>query len=211
SSPLLDSVVFLVFLALVVPAIVYGMRVRTVTGGSSIAAMMSGAVKDVSGFVVVAFVMSQFLALFNWSGLSSWLAVTGADLLERASFTGFGAIVAFVLLAALINVFVISGSAQWALFAAVFVPMFALLGYEPGFVQAAFRIGDSSTNGLSPLNPYMVIILGFLRAYEPKAGLGTVISRALPFGLVFLVLWIAVLAVFFFTGTPVGPGMDSHL
>ncbi|NED98672.1 AbgT family transporter [Phytoactinopolyspora halotolerans] len=211
SSPLLDSVVFLVFLSLIVPAIVYGIRVRTVRGGSSLATMMTGAVKDMSGFVVVAFVMAQFLALFNWSGLSSWLAVTGADLLQRAHFTGFGAIVAFVLLAAVINVFVISGSAQWALFAAVFVPMFALLGYEPGFIQAAFRIGDSSTNGLSPLNPYMVIILGFLRAYEPRAGLGTVISRALPFSLVFLILWIAVLAVFFVTGTPVGPGMGIHL
>jgi aminobenzoyl-glutamate transport protein len=211
TSPLLSSVVFLVFLALVVPGITYGVAVRKVTGGSDVATMMGGAVKEMSGFIVVAFVMAQFLALFNWSGMSSWLAVTGADLLEKARFTGFGAIVAFVLLAALINLFVISGSAQWALFAAVFVPMFALLGYEPGFIQAAFRIGDSSTNGLSPLNPYMVIILGFLRAYAPNAGLGTVIARALPFGLVFLVLWIAVLAVFFFTGTPVGPGMGIHL
>ncbi|NDL57864.1 AbgT family transporter [Phytoactinopolyspora mesophila] len=211
SSPLLDSVVFLVFLTLIVPSITYGLVLRTVTGGASIASMMAGAVKDMSGFLVVAFVMAQFLALFNWSGLSSWLAVTGADLLERANFTGFGAIVAFVILAALINLFVISGSAQWTLFAAVFVPMFALLGYEPGFIQAAFRIGDSATNGLSPLNPYMVIILGFLRAYAPNAGLGTVIARALPFSLVFLVLWIVVLAVFFFTGTPVGPGMGIHL
>ncbi|WP_017540643.1 AbgT family transporter [Nocardiopsis halophila] len=210
-SPLLDSVVFLVFLALAVPGVVYGAVTREITGGADVARMMSAAVRDMAGFVVVAFVLSQFLAAFNWSRVSDWIAVTGAELLEGWNFTGYGALLAFVALACLVNVFVISGSAQWAVFAAVFVPMFALLGYEPGFVQAMFRIGDSSTNAISPLNPYMVVILGFLRAYEPKAGLGTVIARCMPFALTFLVLWTLVLSVFYFTGTPVGPGMEARI
>jgi aminobenzoyl-glutamate transport protein len=173
--------------------------------------MMGHTVKEMSNFIVLAFVMAQFLQLFNWTGISTWIAIKGAEGLEATGFTGFGAIVCFILLAFLINLFVISGSAQWALFAAVFVPMFALLGYEPGFIQAAFRIGDSTSNVLSPLSPYVVIILGFLRAYEPRAGVGTVIARALPFSLAFLVLWTAVLAVFYFAGIPVGPGMGARI
>ena len=210
-SPLLDSVVFLVFLALAVPGVVYGAVTREITGGGDVARMMAAAVRDMAGFIVVAFVLAQFLALFNWSRVSDWVAVSGAETLEGWNFTGYGALVAFVVLACVINVFVISGSAQWAVFAAVFVPLFALLGYEPGFVQALFRVGDSSTNAISPLNPYMVVVLGLLRAYEPRAGLGTVIARCLPFSLTFLVLWTAVLSLFYFTGTPVGPGMEARI
>lgn len=210
-SPLLDSVVFLVFLLLVVPGVVYGVVTREITGGASIARMMAEAVKDMSGFIVVAFVLAQFLGLFEWTGVSQWIAVSGAELLENLNFTGYGALLAFVVLACLINLFIFSGSAQWAVFAAVFVPLFALLGYEPGFVQAMFRIGDSSTNAISPLNPYMVVIIGFLRAYEPKAGMGTVIARCLPFSVVFLVLWTLILSIFYFAGIPVGPGMDAHI
>ncbi|MEU2948502.1 AbgT family transporter [Nocardiopsis alba] len=211
TSPLLSSVVFLVFLTLAMPALAYGLATRAITGGADVAAMMGHTIKDMSGFIVLAFVMSQFLELFNWTGLSTWIAIKGAEALESTGFTGFGAIVAFIMLAWLINFFIISGSAQWALFAVVFVPMFALLGYEPGFVQAAYRIGDSTSSVLSPLNPYVIIVLGFLKTYEPKAGIGTVIARCLPFSLVFLVIWVAVFAVFFFLGLPIGPGMYAHI
>ncbi|MFW5417589.1 AbgT family transporter [Nocardiopsis sp. CNT-189] len=210
-SPLLSSVVFLVFLVLALPGVVYGLVTRSITAGADVARMMGHTIKEMSGFIVLAFVMAQFLELFNWTNLSTWIAVQGAEGLEATGFTGFPAVVCFILLAFLINLFIISGSAQWALFAAVFVPMFALLGYEPGFIQAAFRVGDSTSNVLSPLSPYVVIILGFLRAYEPKAGIGTVIARSLPFSLVFLVLWTLVLAVFFFAGIPVGPGMEARI
>ncbi|WP_067972268.1 AbgT family transporter [Nocardiopsis trehalosi] len=210
-SPLLSSVVFLVFLVLVVPAVAYGVRVRTITGSESVSRMMGDSVKDMAGFLVVAFVLSQFLALFNWSGMSSWIAVQGASLLERAHFTGYGAIVAFIVAVSLLNFLVTSGSSLWTLIAAVFVPMFALIGYEPGFIQAAFRVGDSATQALTPLNPYLVIILGYLRKYEPGAGIGTIVARMLPFSVVFWVLWVGVLTVFFFTGAPIGPGMGIRL
>ncbi|WP_017616129.1 AbgT family transporter [Nocardiopsis salina] len=210
-SPLLDSVVFLVFLTLAIPAVAYGLVTRSISRGSDIAVMMGHSIKEMSGFIVLAFVMAQFLELFNWTGVSTWIAIKGAEGLEATGFTGFGAVVCFIVLAFLINLFIISGSAQWALFAAVFVPMFAVLGYEPGFIQAAFRVGDSTSNVLSPLSPYVVIILGFLRQYEPRAGIGTVVARALPFSVVFLVLWTVVLALFYFFEIPVGPGMYPHI
>ncbi len=144
--------------------------------------------------------------MFNWSGIGSWLAVTGARSLESLGFTGFGAILGFVLLAAVLNLFIISGSSLWTLLASVFVPLFVLLGYEPAFIQAAFRIGDSTTQVMTPLNPYMLVLLTFVRRYEPEAGLGTVMARMVPFVVPFFVSWTALLAVFYFAGLPFGPG-----
>ena len=109
-------------------------------------------------------------------------------------------------LASVLNLFIISGSGMWAIMGAVFVPMFALIGYEPAFTQAAFRVGDSATQVITPMNPYMIVLLGMLRKYEPEAGLGTLMARMLPFVIPFWVVWTVILAVFFFFDLPIGPG-----
>ncbi|MDR7359983.1 AbgT family transporter [Paeniglutamicibacter sulfureus] len=207
-SPLLSSVIFIVFCVLLAPAIVYGARLRLVTNIQSVVEMMGQAVKDAVSFIVVAFILAQFLALFTWSGLASWVAVNGAQTLKDVNFTSYGAIIAFIAAVSILNLLISSGSSLWTLIAAVFIPMFALIGYEAGFVQAAFRVGDSATQALTPLNPYLVVILGFLRKYEPEAGIGSIIARMLPFTAVFWVLWVLVLTLFFVTGTGTGPGMD---
>ena len=112
----------------------------------------------------------------------------------------------------MLNLFIVSGSSMWTLMGAVFVPLFALLGFEPGFVQAAFRVGDSATQVITPMNPYIWIFLVMLKRYEPEAGLGTVISRMLPFVVPFWISWVMVLTIFYFTGADVGPGVgDPHL
>ncbi|WP_104126861.1 AbgT family transporter [Cryobacterium sp. Y57] len=205
-SPLLSSIVFIVFATFVIPGLVYGKITGTIARGSDVPRVMGHAIKDMSGFLVLAFILGQFVALFNFSGIGSWLAVAGAGGLESIGLTGFSAVVAFVLLASLLNLFIISGSAMWTLMAAVFVPLFVLLGYEPAFIQGAFRVGDSATQVLTPLNPYMIVLLTMLRKYEPQAGLGTIIARMLPFAVTFWLAWVAVLSVFFFFDLPMGPG-----
>ncbi|MGW9405332.1 AbgT family transporter [Arthrobacter sp. NPDC055585] len=206
SSPLLSSIVFIVFVMFVIPGLVYGRITGTMPHARDIPRVMGQSIKEMSGFLVLAFVLGQFIALFNWSGIGNWIAVAGASGLESIGLTGYPAILAFIVLASLLNLFIISGSAMWTLMAAVFVPMFALLGYEPAFVQAAFRVGDSATQVLTPLNPYMIVLLTMLRRYEPSAGLGTVISRMLPFTVVFWIAWVAVLSVFYVFNLPLGPG-----
>ena len=210
-SPLLDSIVFVVFALFSVIGIAYGWVLGTVRGAKDVANLMGESLRDMLGFVVLAFVLGQFIALFNWSGIGSWIAVTGAAALEAIGLTGFPAIVGFILLASILNLFIISGSAMWTLMGAVFVPMFALLGYEPAFVQGAFRVGDSATQILTPMNPYIIVLLTMLRRYEPEAGLGTVIARMLPFTVVFWVLWVGVLAVFYGFDLPMGPGNDIYI
>ncbi|QGK70737.1 AbgT family transporter [Allosaccharopolyspora coralli] len=210
-SPLLDSIVTLAFLLFFLPALVYGIVVGAIRRSADIPALMARAIRDLAGFLVLAFILGQFIALFDWSRIGTWVAVVGADGLQAIGLTGFPAIVAFMLLASLLNLFIISGSSLWTLMAGVFVPLFLLLGFEPGFIQAAFRVGDAATQVMTPLNPYMIVLLTFVRRYEPHAGIGTVMARMVPFVVPFWLTWAAVLAVFYFAGVPIGPGMDARL
>jgi aminobenzoyl-glutamate transport protein len=210
-SPLLSSITFLIFVLFLVPGVVYGVVTGAIASMKDVPRMLEQSIRDMAGFLVLAFVLGQFIALFNWSGVGQWIAVAGAEGLESSGLTGYGAIIGFLVLASLLNLFIISGSSLWTIMAAVFVPMFALIGYEPGFVQAAFRVGDSATQIITPLNPYMIVLLTFLRRWEPSAGLGTVMARLLPFTVAFWLVWATVLSVFFFFDLPVGPGNGIFL
>ncbi|MFC7375010.1 MULTISPECIES: AbgT family transporter [unclassified Brachybacterium] len=210
-SPLLDSIVFIVVSYFMVLGIAYGVVTGVLRSSRDAVRMMSDALKEMLPFVVLAFILGNFIALFNWSGIGTWIAVTGANGLEATGLTGFAAILGFIVLASCLNLFIISGSGMWAIMAAVFVPMFSLIGYEPAFTQAAFRVGDSATQVITPMNPYMIVLLGMLRKYEPEAGLGTLMSRMLPFVVPFWLVWTILLAAFFFFDLPLGPGNGIFL
>lgn len=210
-SPLLDSTVFIVFVLFLAPALAYGFVSGSLRHAADVPKVMGLGIKDMAAFIVLAFMLGQFIALFNWSNVGSALAVAGADGLESIGLTGYPAIIGFILLASVLNLFIVSGSSMWTLMGAVFVPLFALLGYEPGFVQAAFRVGDSATQVITPMNPYIWIFLVMLKKYEPEAGLGTVISRMLPFVVPFWLSWVTVLTVFYLTGADVGPGVGIRI
>lgn len=210
-SPLLNSIVFIVFVLFAVGGFAYGKASGAIKGFSAVPQLMGLALKDMIPFLVLAFVMGQFIALFNWSGIGSWIAVAGADGLKASGLTGFGVIVLFVVLCSVLNLFIISGSSMWTIMAAVFVPMFGLIGLEPAFVQAAFRVGDSATQVITPMNPYMIVLLTYLRRYVPEAGFGNLLSGMLPFVVPFWLLWLGLVAVFYFLGLPLGPGNDIFI
>ena len=210
-SPLLQSIVFIVFTYFMVLGIVYGKVAGTVKNIKDVVDMMTKAMGDMLGFLVLAFILGQFISLFSWSGIGTFSAVKGAEMLEAAGITGFAAILAFIILASCLNLLVISGSAMWTLMAAVFVPMFALIGFEPAFTQAAFRVGDSATQIITPLNPYIIVILTLLRRYEPNAGLGTLMSRLIVFVVPFWVSWAALLFIWYIFDLPLGPGASIFL
>ncbi|MEE1650664.1 AbgT family transporter [Brachybacterium sp. J144] len=210
-SPLLSSIVFIVVAYFIVLGLAYGVVTGTLRSTRDAVRMMTDSLKEMLPFVVLAFILGNFIALFNWSGIGTWIAVTGAAGLEGIGLTGFPAVLGFILLASCLNLFIISGSGMWAIMAAVFVPMFALLGYEPAFTQAAFRVGDSATQVITPMNPYMIVLLGMLRKYEPGAGLGTLMARMLPFVVPFWIVWTVILAVFFVADLPLGPGNGIFL
>lgn len=210
-SPLLSSIVFIVFAYFMLMGVVYGIVVHTVRSMNDLVRMMSQSIIDMMSFLILAFILGQFIALFNWTGIGSWIAVAGASGLEAIGLTGFAAVIGFMLLASVLNLFIVSGSSMWTLMAAVFVPLFALLGYEPAFIQAGFRVGDSATQVITPLNPYMIVLLGLVRRYEPNAGLGTVISRMFPFVIPFWLAWALLLGIWFVFDLPLGPGNGIRL
>ena len=210
-SPLMSSIVFIVFLYFLVLGVVYGKVVGTVNGIKDVVDMMIGSLKDMLSFLILAFILGQFVALFAWTGIGTFTAVKGAAFLESIGLTGFGAVLAFIVLASCLNLLIISGSSMWTLMAAVFVPMFALLGYEPAFIQGAFRVGDSATQIITPLNPYMIVMLGFLQRYEPKAGLGTLMARLMPYVVPFFTAWAILLAIWFYADLPLGPGNNIFI
>ncbi len=210
-SPLLQSIVFIVFTYFMVLGIVYGKVAGTVKNIKDVVDMMTKAMGDMLGFLVLAFILGQFISLFSWSGIGTFSAVKGAEMLEAAGITGFAAILAFIILASCLNLLVISGSAMWTLMAAVFVPMFALIGFEPAFTQAAFRVGDSATQIITPLNPYIIVILTLLRRYEPNAGLGTLMSRLIVFVVPFWISWAILLFIWYIFDLPLGPGASIFL
>jgi aminobenzoyl-glutamate transport protein len=207
-SPVLNGIVPLLFVAFVLAGVVYGRTVGTLKHAEDAPRMMAESITGMSGYIVLILVISQVIGVFDWSNVGTLLAVNGANLLESAGLTGFTGLVLFVLLVCVLNLFVTSGSALWSLVAPVFVPAFMLIGMEPAVTQAAFRIGDSATQMITPLNPYVFLMLTILRRYEPGAQLGTVLSRLSVFVVPFLIAWLAVLGLFYSLGLPLGPGAD---
>ncbi|HWV57669.1 MAG TPA: AbgT family transporter, partial [Longimicrobiales bacterium] len=112
----------------------------------------------------------------------------------------------FILVSAFINLFIGSASAKWAVMAPVFVPMLMLMGYSPELTQAAYRVGDSVTNIITPLLPYFPVVIAFAQKYDRKAGIGTLISTMLPYSVAFLIAWGVMFALWYFLGIPLGPG-----
>lgn len=210
-SPFLTGIVPILLLFFVVAGVTYGVTVGKIKSSRDVGSFMGEAMKDMSGFIVLVFAASQFIAYFSWTNMGAWIAISGAEFLQSIGMTGIIVILAFVLFTAILNLFVFSGSAQWALEAPIFVPMFYYLGYSPAFVQAAYRIADSSTNVITPMNPYMIIVLGFVRQYDKKAGLGTIIALMLPYTIFFLITFTIMLLIFYYTGIPFGPGVDVHV
>nr|WSZ94908.1 AbgT family transporter [Streptomyces sp. NBC_00857] len=210
-SPVLSGIVPVLFGAFLLAGLTYGYTVKALSGTEDVVTAMADSVRNMAGYVVLMFVAAQVIAVFNWSNVGVLLAVKAAALLNSIGLTGFWAIVAFVLLVACLNLFIVSGSALWSLVGPVFVPAFMLLGMTPALSQAAFRIGDSATGIITPMNPYVFLLLAMLRRYEPDARLGTLISRLAVFVVPFLVVWLAILGIFYGFGLPLGPGAGIEM
>ena len=140
------------------------------------------------------------------------LAIVGADALESLGLVGIPMFVMFILLTTCINMFMSSGSAKWAILAPIFVPMFMLLGYHPGFTQLLYRLGDSPTNAITPVSPYIWMVLEIARTkYDKDLELGTMIGGLVPIAIVLEVLWIIFMIIWYIAGLPIGPGVGAAL
>lgn len=189
----------------------YGILMGKIKDSKDLSSYMAEGISGMSGYIVMVFAIAQFIKYFEWSNIGIWLAVNGSDFLKEIGFTGLFLIIGYIVFTALLNLIIPSGSAKWALEAPVFVPLFMQLGYHPGFIQAAYRMGDSSVNMVTPVSPYLPIVLGYIRRYDKSAGVGTYITLMLPYTIAFFCTFLAVLLVFFALEIPYGPGVSAHL
>lgn len=210
-SPFLSGIVALIFFGGLLTGVAYGVGARTIRSDADVINSMANSMKTLSSYLVLVFFAAQFVALFNWTNLGLIFAVKGADLLRASGVGGIPLIVGFVLLTAFVNLFMGSASAKWAIMAPVFVPMFMLLGYSPELTQAAYRVGDSSSNVIAPMMSYFALIVAFTERYQPKAGIGTVVATMLPYTVTFLIVWTLLLVAWLSLGLPLGPGAPLYL
>lgn len=201
----IEATVPLILAFFLIPGIAYGFGSRTLKNDKDIAKLMSDSMSGLGSYIVLAFFAAQFIAFFKYSHLGEMLAIVGGQALAQADLAPTFLIAAFMMVVMLGNLFMGSASAKYAFFAPVFVPMFMQVGISPELTQAAYRVGDSVTNVITPLNPYMVIVLAFLQRYAPKAGIGTLIALMLPYAVVFAITWLVLLIVWMLVGMPLGP------
>jgi aminobenzoyl-glutamate transport protein len=162
-------------------------------------------------FLVLVFFAAQFVAYFKYTNLGMILAIKGAESLQSSGLGPIPLMISFLILSATLNMLMGSASAKWAFMAPVFVPMFMLLGYSPELVQGVYRIGDSSTNLVSPMMSFFALIVAFLQRYQKDAGIGSVIATMLPYSVTFLIAWAILLIIWLLTGLPLGPGGELYL
>ncbi len=210
-SPFLKGIVAFIFVTFAVPGYVYGRVVGTMRNDKDVINAMSTSMSSMGLYIVLVFFAAQFVAFFKWTNFGTILAIKGAALLQALNLTGPEVFVGFILLCALINLSLGSSSAQWAATAPIFVPMLMLIGYAPETIQAAYRIGDSVTNLITPMMSYFGLILAVAARYQKDIGIGTLISIMLPYSMVFLVGWVALFYVWVFGfGLPVGPASPIY-
>ncbi len=205
-SPFISSLVVLIAIYAAIAGCIFGQLSGRFRSSADIVEAMEKSMGTMAGYIVLMFFAAQFVNMFAWSQLGTILAINGAQVLEALNPNSSVLLMLFVLLAALINLVIGSASAKWALIAPIFVPMLLLAGISPEAVQMAYRIGDSSTNIITPLMPYFGVVIAFVQRYEPRAGIGTMVAAMLPYSLVLLLGWSCLLLLWIVFDLPLGPG-----
>ncbi len=210
-SPFLSGIVAFIFLGGVIAGLAYGIGAKTIKSDNDVVKGMSKSMETLGSYIVLVFFAAQFVAFFNWTNLGQIVAVEGAMALKASGLGPIPLMILFIAITASLNLFIGSASAKWAIMAPIFVPMFMLLGYSPELVQAAYRVGDSVTNIISPMMSYFALIIAFINKYDEKAGIGTLIATMLPYTISFFVVWTFLFVVWLTLGLPLGPGSKLFL
>ncbi len=204
TSPIMRSIVALIFFLFLLPGVVFGYVSGKFKSTKDIIDGMSHAMGQMAYYLVIMFFIAQFVYAFNQSNLGTLLALVGAEFLKEMAFPGGVTIVGIILLTGFVNIFVGSASGKWGLLAPIFVPMLMQLGISPDLTQAAYRVGDSSTNIITPLMPYFPLVVVYCQRYVKGTGIGTLAAMMLPYSITFLVAWSAFLLLFWGIGLPLG-------
>jgi len=202
----LGAIVTAIIFFIGVPGIVYGKVVGTVPDGKALSSAMARGVTDIAPFIVLCFFAGQFTAWFAKSNLGIVFSINGANFLRNIGLSGLPLMICLILLTIVLDIFLPSSNAKWAILAPVLIPMFMLLGYHPAMTQMVYRIGDSIVNSITPLMAFFALLLGLAKQYDKKAGIGTVMSLLMPYTLIYGIAWTLLFVIWFLFKLPLGPG-----
>jgi aminobenzoyl-glutamate transport protein len=206
NTPFMDSLLFIIAGFFLVSGICYGAGAGTIKSSNDVIAAITKTFSGLGGLVLMFLMIAQFLAYFNWSNLPRVIAVALAELLERAAIPALPLLILFIIVIVGLD-FILPGVVpKWAIFAPIFIPIFIRLGVGPQTVLAAYRIGDSPVNTLTPLMVYFPFIVTVAQRYRKDAGVGTIVSIMLPYAVIMLIAWIVLFAIWFLLNIPLGPG-----
>ncbi len=205
-APIMQSIVSLIFLLFIIPGIVFGKVSGSMKGMKDMIEGMTHAMHNMAYYIVIMFFIAQFVIAFAVSNLGTLLALSGAAVLKALGLPTAITIVGIVILTGFVNLFVGSASGKWGLLAPIFVPMLMTLGISPDLTQAAYRVGDSSTNIITPLMPYFPLVVIYCQRYVKNTGIGTLAAMMLPYSMWFLLTWTIFLLLYYAAGIPLGFG-----
>jgi aminobenzoyl-glutamate transport protein len=204
NSPFMNGLIALIMVLFLVTGTAHGAGAKTMKGATDVIKAIEKALSGMGGLIFLFFIISQFVAYFNYTNLGTLLALKMSDGLKSAGIGPFWLLIGFIVVVVLIDFLITGAIAKWAIFAPIFVPLLVNLNVDPSAVLAAYRIGDSPVNSITPLNAYFALVVGFAQKYDKNAGVGTVVSLMLPYVVIMLVLWTLLFAVWYLLGLPWG-------
>jgi aminobenzoyl-glutamate transport protein len=204
NSPFMNSLIVSIALLFGVVGTTYGIGAGTIKNTNDVVKAMIKAIEGLGGLIFLLLVISQFLAYFNYTNMTTLAALSLADILQTMNLSSLWLLVGFIIVVFVLDLIITGAIPKWALFAPVFVPLLMRLNVTPEAVLAAYRVGDSPINAITPLNAYFALIVTFAQKYQKDAGVGTVVALMLPYVLVLMVVWTIFFAVWQMLGLPWG-------
>lgn len=205
-SPFMSSIILIVSGAFFFPGAAFGYASGVVKNHKDVINIMTNSYASLAGYILVAIFAGQLIQYFAWTNLGVISAINGAEILERSGIPVFALLVITVLFTCLLNFVMPSHAAKLALIGPILVPLFMMLGVSPEATYLAYRIGDSISNAVTPMMAYFVLILAWAQRYKKDVGMGTLIANLLPYSMSYMVVYLVLMAVWYFLGLPLGPG-----
>jgi aminobenzoyl-glutamate transport protein len=206
TTPFMNRLIFIISLLFLTAGIGYGRGAGTIKSSVDVVNGVTKTFAGLAGLVFMLLVISQFIAYFNWSNLPDFIAGSLAQALQRAQVNDIALLVLLILVVAVVDIIMTGALPKWAILAPIFIPLFMRLGVAPQTVLAAYRVGDSPLNVITPLMVYLPFVVLIAQKYVKSAGLGTIIALMIPYTIVVLVAWLILFIVWFVLGIPLGPG-----
>jgi aminobenzoyl-glutamate transport protein len=206
ATPFMDSLLFIIMLIFLIAGIGYGYGAKTFSGSNDVIKAVTKTFASLAGLVFMLLMIAQFIAYFNFSNMPNVIAIALAGWLEQANIGAVPLLVGFIIVIMVLDIIIPGSMPKWAIFAPIFVPLFIRLGTAPQTVLAAYRVGDSPMNVITPLMVYLPFIITVMQRYQKEAGIGTVIALMLPYTIILAVVWIILFILWYVVGIPLGPG-----